>query len=118
MLDFILSNWYIIVAAAVIAAVIAIYVYRFAGLPTQEQLAKVREWLLYAVTTAEAELGGGTGQLKLRTVYDMFVQRFPGIAKMISFEIFSDLVDDALVEMRDMLAKNEAVAAIVGGDEA
>lgn len=118
MLDFILSNWYIIVAAAVIAAVITIYVYRFAGLPTVEQLAKVREWLLWAVTTAEAELGGGTGQLKLRTVYDLFIQRFPATAKMISFETFSDLVDDALVEMRNMLAKNEAVAAIVGGDEA
>lgn len=115
MMDFIIDNWALLVALISIAAMIFVYVRKFAGLPTEEQLDKVREWLLYAVTSAEKELGGGTGQLKLRSVYDMFIQRFPKMALVISFATFSDMVDDALVEMRNMLDKNDAVAAIVEG---
>ena len=37
-------------------------VYVFVKMPSDKQLNKVREWLLYAVTKAEKELGGGTGQ--------------------------------------------------------
>ena len=115
-MEFIMDNWFIIVAVLAVVVVGGIYVYRFAGLPTEEQLDKVREWLLYAVTSAETELGAGTGQLKLRSVYDMFVQRFPKIAAMISFNTFSDMVDDALVEMRDMLSTNTALKAIAEGE--
>jgi hypothetical protein len=73
----------------------------------------IREWLLMAVTEAEKELGDGTGQLKLRYVYDLFVTRFPWAAKVVSFSTFSALVDEALVEMREMLDKNAAVKMYV-----
>lgn len=115
MMEFILNNWFIIVAALAVGACAGIAIFHYFKLPTEEQLDKVREWLLWAVTEAEKELGGGTGQLKLRQVYDMFVARFGWVAKAISFQTFSDLVDDALVEMRDMLEKNEAVQAHVEG---
>lgn len=115
-MSFIVDNWYIAVAFLAALAMIAAYVYHFAGLPSEEQLEKVREWLLWAVTNAEKELGSGTGQLKLRAVYDMFLQRFPKLVAIIPFAMFSDLVDDALEEMRVMLAKNDAVAAIVEGE--
>lgn len=116
-MDTMLNNWFIFIALACVAGVGAVYAIRFAAMPTDEQLEKVREWLLWAVTQAEKELGGGTGQLKLRSVYDLFVQRFPWLAKIISFDYFAELVDEALVEMRDMLAKNEKVQAIVQGGE-
>ncbi len=115
-MNFIIENWYIIIAALAIGFALGFAVYRFVKLPMSGQLAKLREWLLYAVTMAETELGGGTGQLKLRMVYDLFVERFAWLARVISFETFSGLVDDALVEMREMLAKNSKVQAIVGGD--
>lgn len=114
MIEFIIEYWYIILAALAAGAVAGIAVYAFVKLPTSEQLNKVREWLLWAVTAAEKELGAGTGQLKLRQVYDLFVARFPWLAKVVSFDLFSSLVDDALVDMRNMLAKNEAVQALVG----
>ena len=85
-------------------------------LPTEAQLAKVKEWLLWAVTEAEKDLGGGTGKLKLRQVYDLFVTRFPWLAKLVSFELFSDMVDEALEQMREMLDTNEAVKAFVEGE--
>lgn len=114
-MEFILNYWYIILATLVVAAVVAAKVYRFVGLPTEDQIANVREWLLYAVVQAEIELGSGTGQLKLRAVYDMFIQRFPAVSKLVPFSIFSDLVDDALVEMKNMIAQNEDAAAIIKG---
>lgn len=116
MSGWIINNWPVIVAGiAVIGAAITAAV-RFIGLPTEKQLAKVKEWLLYAVTNAESELGGGTGKLKLRMVYDLFVQRFPWLVRLVSFEMFSGLVDEALDQMRDMLENNDNVKRIVDGE--
>ena len=100
------ENWYIIVAA--IAAIVFVY-----QLVKHKQLKKAKEWLLWAVTGAERELGSGTGKLKLRQVYDMFLERFPVFALIISFERFSEIVDEVLKEMKKMLETNEAVAALV-----
>ena len=112
-LNFFIENWYFIVTAIVMVVMAGVICWNFFKLPTKEQIAKIKEWLLYAVTEAEKELGGGTGQLKLRQVYDLFVQRFPAVAAVISFDTFSSWVDEALEQMREMLAKNEHAAAYV-----
>lgn len=65
-MEFIIENWPLIVAALAVIAAVVVAVARFVGLPTEKQLAKVKEWLLWAVTEAEKDLGGGTGKLKLR----------------------------------------------------
>ena len=114
-MEFIINYWYIIMAIIAALVVAGVSIYRYCGLPSDAQLAKVREWLLWAVTEAEKELGCGTGKLKLRQVYDLFVTRFPWLAKIVSFELFSDMVDDALEEMREMLKNNQAVKQLVGG---
>lgn len=116
-MDFLIEYWPVLVAVIGVVVVAAAWVLQFAGLPTDEQLDKVREWLLWAVTEAEKELGGGTGALKLRQVYDLFIIRFPWLAKVISFDMFSALVDDALEEMRELLKTNQAVSAFVNGAE-
>lgn len=116
-MEFIIDNWYIFVAAICGIVVAATLVMKFFNLPTASQLAKVKEWLLWAVTEAEKDLGGGTGALKLRQVYDLFVTRFPWLAKVISFALFSKLVDEALEKMREMLKTNTAVKALVEGKE-
>lgn len=112
-MNFLIENWYIIVAMVAVALLGIAFAARFAYLPTEKQLEKVREWLLWAVTEAETALGGGTGQLKLRYVYDLFVQRFAWLAKVISFEKFSDFVDEALEEMWKMLETNESAKKLV-----
>lgn len=114
-MNFIVRNWYIIIALAAVLGAAAFYVFRYLSLPSESQLKKVREWLLWAVTGAEKELGSGTGRLKLRQVYDLFVSRFPWLVKSVSFDLFSDMVDDALDEMRDMLEGNKTVKALVEG---
>lgn len=114
-MKFITENWFMIVALTAVVAAGGYAVYTFAKMPSDKQMKKVREWLLYAVTKAEQKLGGGTGKIKLRYVYDMFVTRFTWIAKVIPFEVFSDMVDDALEEMRKMLEENKAVQELVNG---
>lgn len=80
-----------------------------------------KEWLVYAVAEAEKVLGSGTGQLKLRMVYDMAVIRFPIVSKILPFGMFSKLVDAALNVMNDMIANNtsiaEAITNEIGVDE-
>jgi hypothetical protein len=115
-MQFIINNWYIILAVLAILAASWIAVYRYFKLPSEEQIEKVRNWLLWAVTEAERELGGGTGKLKLRQVYDLFVSRFPWLAPVVSFQRFAELVDDALDEMRKLLKDNRAVQAHVSGE--
>lgn len=115
MAQWIVKNWFLIVALAAVAGSIAFAIYKFAGLPTEQQVKNIKEWLLLAVTTAEKELGGGTGQLKLRYVYDMFVSRYPVAAKVVPFETFSTWVDEALENMKNMLKSNEAAREFVSG---
>ena len=116
-MEFLIENWYIILAAMALGALAVVAVVRFFRLPREKQMENVRQWLLGAVTAAEKELGGGTGKLKLRTVYDAFLTKFPWLAPVIPFEQFSGLVDDALVEMRKLLADNKAVQQLVTGEE-
>ena len=114
-IKFILENWYIIFALVAVGAAAGIAVYHFIKQPQADQLKKVREWLLWAVIQAEKALGSGTGQLKLRSVYDLFVVRFPWLAKIVPFDKFAKMVDDALDEMRELLENNEDVAAYING---
>ena len=115
-MDFIIENWFLLFAFFALVVTVVLAIYSFFKKPTPKQLDNLREWLLGAVTEAERELGGGTGQLKLRQVYDKFVARFPWLAKVISFKTFAKMVDDALAEMRELLGENEAVQAYVAGD--
>lgn len=117
-MQFITENWFVIAGVAAVAASGGYAIYAFLRMPSNKQLNKVREWLLYAVTKAEKELGGGTGQIKLRYVYDMFVARFTWLAKILSFEAFSLMVDEALEKMKTMLESNKAVKSLVTGTEA
>lgn len=79
------------------------------------QKKKVIEWLKYAVTEAEKLLGEKTGQLKLRQVYDWFVEKFPVVAAFLPFRVFSSWVDVALETMRKWLEENQSVANYVEG---
>lgn len=76
---------------------------------------KVKEWLKYAVAMAEQDLGSGTGQLKLRKVYDMFVDTFPAFSTVLPFTIFSKMVDNALEWLAIQLESNQNVKKIIEG---
>ena len=54
-MKFIVENWFVIVAIAAVGGSIGYAIYSFVKMPSDKQLNKVREWLLYAVTKAEKE---------------------------------------------------------------
>lgn len=112
-MDFLIANWYLLVAGLALLVLVGVVVYNFIKNPSSKQLEKVKKWMLQAVIFAEAELGTGTGKLKLSFVFDVFVQRFPWLAKVVSFELFSSLVDTTLEEMREMLKTNKNVRRII-----
>jgi|SRR5690554_3557481 len=109
MVEFLVNYWVDIALVAIVLAVVAYVVYLF----YTKQLDKVREWLLYFVIQAEAYLGSGTGKLKLRYVYDAFVQKYPILKVFVSFDKFSKMVDVALDEMERMIETNDKVKKIV-----
>lgn len=111
-MKWLIENWYLVVAFIVVIFVSGVAIYKWTGKPTEEQIKNIKEWLLYAVTEAEAALGSGTGQLKLKYVYDMAIERFSWLS-IIPFETFSGWVDEALEEMREMLKTNKAIALYV-----
>lgn len=117
MINFLLENWYILIIAAIVIAVVVYSIYTFIKLSRGEQISKVQEWLLWAVAEAEKALGGGTGQLKLRFVYDLFVTKFPLVAKFVPFALFSEMVDKALAKFNEILSNNKKVKAYITEEE-
>lgn len=77
------------------------------------QKEKVKEWLKWAVVEAERLLGTGTGQLKLRQVYDWFCEQFTFLSAIVPFKVFSAWVDVALETMEKWLSENKQITAYV-----
>ena len=106
-------NAQIIVTLVIVAIALVCGIIWFVKLPKDKKIANIKEWLKFAVIDAEKELGSGTGQLKLRMVYNMAVKQFPFIVQLIPFDTFSGWVDEALDWMRDQLAENKVTQSYI-----
>ena len=115
--EFIHEYWYLVIAIIAIISMASITIYNWFKLPDNEQIEQVKQWLLYAVAKAEKELGSGTGQIKLRYVYNMFIAKFPAVALFLTFEEFSNLVDEALQELQELIDKNSSIEALIKGED-
>lgn len=107
----------VVIAIIFFVACFGFIIYKFFQLSKEQQESKVKEWLLFAVVEAEKHLGSGTGKIKLRFVYDMFVSKFKYLSLVISFEQFSLLVDEALEEMKNIAKNNTSVSNYIKGSE-
>ena len=105
------NNYLLYIAVGLVSVCVATFGYLAYKYP-----AKVIEWLKYAVTEAERELGSGTGQIKLRKVYDLFIAKYPKLSVIIPFSIFSHWVDLALDEMKAAFETNPALKKYVVGE--
>ena len=83
----------------------------------REQLNIIRNWLIWAVAKAEKDLGSGTGELKIKEVYNLFVNTFPQAAKWVSYEQFEALVDEALADLKKILENNDLAEYAINGLE-
>lgn len=112
-MDFILEHIDAIIVAIILIVGVVIFICKFASLSKEEKYKQIKAWLLQAVLLAEKEFGGGTGSLKLSYVYDQFCKVFPWLAKTISFELFSQFVDQVLKEAEEILKEKPAIAEFV-----
>ncbi len=113
MLNFLINNWYLIIVAIAVVTIAGTFIVNFMQKSTEEKLQSVKEWAIYACAIAEATLGSGTGQLKMRETYDMFITRFPDLAKIISFETYKMTAEIALTEFKKMLETNPNVQELI-----
>ena len=117
MLNFLYENWIAIVIIIASCAIIGKCIYDFWKLPLEKKYSKVKEWLLYIVAEAERILGSGTGALKVKFVYNEFINTFPVISKFLSFDKFSKLVDVVLKEFNEILENNQAISDYIKKNE-
>lgn len=105
-MQFLIDYWpMIIVAIAMIIMAIAVVI-DFIKKSPKEKLDSIKQWAIYACALAEAHLGSGTGQMKMRETYDMFLQRFPSLASLITFQKYKQIAESALIEFKQMLSSN------------
>lgn len=98
-----------VIFVLIIAILIIVFLIWFLKLGKAQQIKIISEWLILAVIKAEKELGGGTGQVKLRYVYDLFIDKFKFVSMFITFQSFSLLVDGALIVMKEMVSNNNQI---------
>lgn len=97
-MKWIIDNWSLIV---ILIAVIAYFI-----ITGKEGIIQA---LVYMTGQAEKELGSKTGQIKLRYVYNMFVEKYPVLSKIIPFGVFSNWVDEALDQLKHLMETNDQV---------
>lgn len=71
----------------------------------------LRKMALYAVSVAEEEWGSKTGQIKFAEVYSTLKLKFPIITLFLTETQMKDLIEDALKELKKILAEKEEAEA-------
>ena len=109
MMTLLMEYWWLAIAILAILIIAFISLITYIKLPNSKKAKKVKEWLLFAVVQAEKELVSGSGQLKLRYVYNLALSKFPIFIKLIPFELFSSFVDGALQQLENLIEDSEGV---------
>lgn len=99
---------YIIVLLVLIGGAIAFF---------KGEKKSLKDWLLYACTIAEREFGSKTGQLKLKYVWSMACEQFKFLTTFLTFEKFSKMVDDCLIDFRHLIETNDHIAGYINSDK-
>ena len=107
-MSFVITNWAFIVGFIFVIIMAVQKIMEFVALPTDKRMAEVKERLLEWVRIAEADLGSGTGVLKLAQVYNTFCEAFPYLKKWITIDKFDVLVKEALAKIEAALTTEQA----------
>lgn len=98
MVEFLQQYWLLIIFALAAAGTLVYIIIK--------EPQHIKQWLIWACAQAELALGSGTGMLKLREVYDMFITQYPIFSKIIPFSLFQKWTEEALLIFKDWLENN------------
>ena len=73
--------------------------------------------LLYLCGEAEKIFGSKTGQLKLKYVWSQACSQFKFLTTFMTFEKFSEMVDQCLVDFRHLVETNPNIAGYIGVED-
>ena len=116
-MNILIEYWYFFVIIAALGFLIGTTINKFIQMPNSQKLNSIKQWAIYACALAQKELGSGTGELKMRYTYDLFVSTFPFLAQIISYERYKEIAENALLEFKRMLETNPNVKRLVEENE-
>ena len=102
MLDFIQNNSVLCIVVAIIVIALIAYIYRY----RKDILKKAA---LYAVASAEKAWGSKTGQIKFSEAYTYLKKNYPFITFFLSEKQLSTIIEDALVNLKQIIATKEGL---------
>lgn len=110
-------NWSLLIVLIAAITFVIVKCKKFVDLPSDAQIAKIKEAMLLWVALAEREFGKSTGALKLRYVYNLFVEKYPSLAPIVPFEVFAQWVDEVLAYFKRLMETNTAISEYVEGQD-
>ena len=116
-MEVLIEYWDLILICVGALGFVSLWFYHFVTTPSDKQLEKVKQWLIYACIEAEILMKSKTGQLKIRYVYDKFNDRFKWISLVISFEQFTSLLEVALKEAKHLIETNQNIKEYIEGEK-
>lgn len=111
MLNWIMENWFIIVAVMALIFVAAYQCLKFSKLTKKQQLAKIKRTAYILVAEAEFSFGSKAGQAKFNYVYKMLANKFP-LFNRIPKEAAYKIIDEALDELKEALKEEKELNEI------
>lgn len=102
MLDFIQKNSVLCIVVVIIVIALIAYIYRY----RKDVLKKAA---LYAVALAEKAWGSKTGQIKFSEAYTYLKKNYPFITFFLSEKQLSTIIEDALVNLKQIIAAKEGL---------
>lgn len=102
MLDFIQNNSELCIVVVIIVIALIEYIYRY----RKDILKKAA---LYAVALAEKAWGSKTGQIKFSEAYTYLKKNYPFITFFLSEKQLSTIIEDALVNLEQIIAAKEGL---------
>lgn len=110
--EFLLFHWDSVLSVLIFIAAMVIMV-------RKGYTPKVKAILFYLVNEAEQQFGGGTGDLKFAAVSTWVHEHLPAIIQILfSKKQIDMMIEEAVLEMKKYLSKNEQARLLILGEEA
>jgi len=112
-LNFIASNWGLIVIGLVLLSFVVYELAVFYKLPNNQKVKRIKECLLALVTVAAKSYDEGDYDLIVATVYNNFCNKFPILKSIIPIDIVKSWIKEAFDNLKSILAtQNKTLASL------
>ncbi len=105
-LNWLIENWFVIVVFVCVLFVLLVHIIKLFIMEPEKRLSFIKDTIFSLVLMAEKELGSKTGEMKLKLVITTFYKKYPFIRLILSENKLIDVIEESVVEMKNILKKN------------